>query len=57
MLESPDDGRVSVEDTKLEGMADFVVVKHSHAFMMRMRKPIELTIRFLRTGSFSEEQL
>ncbi len=57
VLESPDDGRVSVEDTKLEGMADFVVVKHSHAFMMRMRKPIELTIRFLRTGSFSEEAL
>ncbi len=57
VLESPDDGRVSVEDTKLEGMADFVVVKHSHAFMMRMRKPIELTIRFLKTGSFSEQEL
>ena len=54
VLENPDDGRVSVEDTKLEGMADFVVVKHSHAFMMRMRKPIELTIRFLETGSFDE---
>ncbi len=54
VLENPDDGRVSVEDTKLEGMADFVVVKHSHAFMMRMQKPIELTIRFLETGSFDE---
>jgi len=54
VLENPDDGRVSVEDTKLEGMADFVVVKHSHAFMMRMRLPIELTIRFLGTGSFED---
>lgn len=54
MLENPDDGRVSVEDTKLEGMSDFIVVKHSHAFMMRMRRPIELTIRFLETGSFGE---
>ncbi len=54
VLENPDDGRVSVEDTKLEGMADFVVVKHSHAFMMRMREPIELTIRFLETGSFDD---
>jgi len=54
VLENPDDGRVSVEDTKLEGMADFVVVEHSHAFMMRMRAPIELTIRFLRTGQFGE---
>lgn len=54
VLENPDDGRVSVEDTKLEGMTDFVVVAHSHAFMMRMRTPIELTIRFLRTGRFAE---
>ncbi len=54
VLDNPDDGRVSVEDTKLEGMDDFVVVEHSHAFMMRMRKPIELTIRFLEKGSFSE---
>jgi len=52
VLENPDDGRVSVEDTKLEGMADFVVVDHSHAFMMRMQKTIEHTIQFLRTGSF-----
>ena len=54
VLENPDDGRVSVEDTKLEGMTDFVVVDHSHAFMMRMRRPIELTIRFLQNGSFGE---
>ncbi len=57
VLESPDDGRVSVQDTRLDGMSDFVVVNHSHAFMMRMRKPIELTIRFLRTGSFSQPEL
>lgn len=52
VLENPDDGRVSVADTKLDGMADFVVVEHSHAFMMRMQRTIELTIEFLRTGSF-----
>jgi pimeloyl-ACP methyl ester carboxylesterase len=52
VLENPDDGRVSVADTKLDGMADFVVVDHSHAFMMRMQKPIELTITFLQSGSF-----
>jgi pimeloyl-ACP methyl ester carboxylesterase len=52
VLENPDDGRVSVEDTKLDGMDDFVIVEHSHAFMMRMQRPIELTIEFLRTGSF-----
>lgn len=54
VLENPDDGRVSVADTKLDGMADHVVVDHSHAFMMRMRRTIELTIGFLETGSFDE---
>lgn len=54
VLENPDDGRVSVADTRLEGMDDFIVVEHSHAFMMRMREPIELTVRFLKTGSFAD---
>lgn len=56
VLNNPDDGRVSVADTKLEGMDDFVVVKHSHAFIMRMREPIELTKRFLRVGSFRDQE-
>jgi alpha-beta hydrolase superfamily lysophospholipase len=54
VLENPDDGRVSVDDTRLEGMADFVVVEHSHAFMMRMRQTIDLTKAFLRNGRFSD---
>lgn len=54
VLDNPDDGKVSVEDTKIDGMDDFVIVEHSHAFMMRMQGPIELTRTFLRTGSFSE---
>lgn len=52
VLEDPDDGKVSVKDTRLEGMTDFIVVEHSHAFMMRMQRPIELTIHFLQTGRF-----
>jgi len=52
VLDDPDDGRVSVVDTQVEGMDDFVVVEHSHAFMMRMQRPISLTIEFLRNGSF-----
>ena len=54
VLENPDDGRVSVDDTRLDGMADFIVVEQSHAFMMRMRRTIELTIAFLKNGRFSE---
>jgi len=52
VLDDPDDGRVSVVDTQVEGMDDFVVVEHSHVFMMRMQRPISLTIEFLRNGSF-----
>lgn len=52
VLDDPDDGKVSVADTKLEGMDDFIVVEHSHAFMMRLQGPIELTINFLNTGRF-----
>ncbi len=55
VLPNPDDGRVAVEDTKLEGMRDFVVVDHSHAFMMRMKATINLTLNFLRTGSFGAD--
>ncbi len=54
VLPNPDDGRVSVEDTKLEGMTDFIVVDHSHAFMMSRKSVIELSIRFLRNGCFAE---
>ena len=57
VLENPDDGRVSVEDTKLEGMTDFVVVDHSHAFMMRMRRTIELTKSFLKNGRFGDQDV
>lgn len=56
VLPDPDDGRVTVEDTKLEGMTDFVVVDHSHAFMMRMQKTIELTIAFLQNGQFPKAE-
>ncbi len=55
VLDDPDDGRVSVDDTKIEGMDDFVLVHHSHAFMMRMPEPIALTLAFLRDGSFKLE--
>ena len=56
VLDDPDDGKVSVEDTKLEGMDDFIIVEHSHAFMMRLQRPIELTIQFLKFGHFGNAQ-
>lgn len=48
----PNDGRVSVEATKLEGMADHAVVKSSHPMIARNPETIALTCRFLATGRF-----
>lgn len=55
MLDDPDDGRVSVSDTRLEGMSDFRVVNASHAFIMQKTQVFILVEAFLRSGSFGEE--
>ena len=52
MLPRPHDGRVSVANTKLDGMADHVVVAASHPWLVRNSVAIEQTIGFLRDGRF-----
>lgn len=54
VLEDPDDGRVSVSDTYLDGMQDFRLVGTSHAFMMQNGEVFELVKSFLETGAFPE---
>ena len=51
-LEDPNDGKVTVESAKLEGMADFLVVPHSHPFIMHSDDVIGQTIYFLYFGKF-----
>lgn len=55
MIPGSDDGKVSVEGSKVEGMTDHTVVHYTHPMMMRRNPVIELAERFLRTGSFDEE--
>jgi pimeloyl-ACP methyl ester carboxylesterase len=51
-LPKPHDGRVSVENTKLDGMADHIVMATSHPWLVRNAPAIEQTIVFLRDGEF-----
>jgi len=52
MLPKPHDGRVSVANTKLDGMVDHVVVAASHPWLVRKSVAIGQAIAFLRDGRF-----
>ena len=52
LIPGRDDGKVSVERTRLAGMTDHLVVHAAHPFIMRNGEAIRQTIQFLRTGSF-----
>jgi pimeloyl-ACP methyl ester carboxylesterase len=52
-LPSPNDGRVSVASTRLDGMADHIVIATAHPLLVRNARAIAQTIAFLRDGKFS----
>lgn len=52
MIEGNDDGKVSVEKTKVAGMKDHIVIHATHPMMMKNEKVIQQILRFLQTGSF-----
>lgn len=52
MLPNPDDGKVSVVSTKVDGMRDFLVVGNSHRFITRSNIVLRNTENFLRNGAF-----
>ena len=52
-LPKPHDGRVSVENTKLDGMADHIVIGTSHPWLPGNSAAIAQTIAFLRDGKFN----
>uniref|UniRef100_A0A486XW27 Lipase n=1 Tax=Rheinheimera sp. BAL341 TaxID=1708203 RepID=A0A486XW27_9GAMM len=51
-LPNPDDGKVSVENTKVQGMCALVTVAVSHPFLMKRQQVIDQVLYFLRSGSF-----
>jgi pimeloyl-ACP methyl ester carboxylesterase len=54
LIPGSDDGKVSVERTKLAGMSDHIIIHATHPFIMRNREAIQQTIQFLRTGVFDK---
>jgi pimeloyl-ACP methyl ester carboxylesterase len=52
VLPRPNDGRVSVESSRLAGMADHITIKASHNGLLRHPLAIEQAISFLREGRF-----
>ena len=54
-LPNPDDGKVSVESTKVDGMCGFVTLPVSHPFLMQNDQVISEVINFLAYGKFKHE--
>jgi pimeloyl-ACP methyl ester carboxylesterase len=52
LLPGPDDGKVSVAGARLDGMADFLVVHHSHTWLPWRKAVVQQVVAFLETGRF-----
>ena len=52
MIPGPDDGKVAVERTRVEGMKDFMVLPYNHTFIMRQPEVTRQVVHFLRYGVF-----
>jgi len=57
LIPGADDGKVSIERTKLAGMSGWIVIHATHPFIMNNREAIRQTIQFLRTGAFDHSRI
>jgi pimeloyl-ACP methyl ester carboxylesterase len=55
ILDKPNDGKVSVENTKLEGMKDQIVLPVAHSFAPNNRAVMQQTAFFLAHGYFQHK--
>lgn len=55
-LPNPDDGKVSVESAKVEGMCGFISLPATHPFIMKNDAVIKEVLNFLKLGKFVDDK-
>jgi hypothetical protein len=56
LIPGDDDGVVGVQNTKLEGMADFIIVRGMHTALMNKPETIKQVLHFLQHGTFRHDE-